>query len=502
MRFKLPPSSQNWISLIGVTIALISLFMIIFLFSVTVVFEQRAAYLGLVIYILLPAVMVMGLLLIPVGMLIKMRQVRKTKEKDRAVWPVINLNDIHHRNAFFVFSIGTAVFLFLSAVGSYEAFHFTESNTFCGTLCHSVMNPEYTAYKHSPHAQVGCVECHVGPGANWYVRSKMSGLYQVYATTTKIYPKPIPTPIKNLRPAQEVCEQCHWPQKFYAHKIRLETHYLPDEQNSRWDISLVMRIGAPHPALGLIEGIHWHINPHVKVEYIASDVSRENIPWVKFTNLETGEIKIFHDQDNLLEEAAKDSLELRTMDCIDCHNRPSHLYRAPTLFINTAITAGEIPVELPEIKRLAVELCGEEYPSTDSAMTHFQNEISNFYSENYPELYQTKKDLVIKAIAGLQNVFSENIFPEMKVRWDAYPDHIGHLEFNGCFRCHNDRHATGSGELISKDCNICHYINAQGSPDNPEYALVGQALEFKHPEDIGDVWKESLCADCHSGLNP
>ncbi|UCF64310.1 MAG: NapC/NirT family cytochrome c [bacterium] len=501
MKFKLPPSSQNWISLIGATIALISLFMIIFLLAVTVVLEQRAAYLGLVTYILLPAVMVTGLLLIPIGMWLNMRK-RVAKKGAKAGWPIINLNDIHHRNAFFVFSIGTTVFLFLSAIGSYEAFHFTESNTFCGTLCHSVMHPEYLAYQNSPHAQVACVACHVGPGANWYVRSKMSGLYQVYATTTNIYPRPIPTPIKNLRPAREVCEQCHWPEKFYAHKIRLETHFLTDEQNTRWDISLVMKIGSPQSALGLVEGIHWHINPHVKVEYIASDAARENLPWVRYTNLETGEVKVYQDQDNLLDQAALDTLEVRTMDCMDCHNRPSHLYRAPTKFINTAMTAGYISPELPEIKALSIELCAQEYPTNDSAMTHIREEITRFYSENYPDIYEQKSDLIENAIVSLQNVFSANIFPEMKVRWDAYPDHIGHLEYNGCFRCHNDLHATDAGEVIDKECNSCHFINAQGVPGNAEVALVGEALEFKHPEDIGESWKESLCVDCHSGLNP
>ncbi len=504
MKLKLPPSTQNWTSLIGATIALISLFMIIFLSVVTIVIEsERATYLGLVIYILLPAIMVLGLLMIPIGMILKIRKDHKSEIKTVSVWPNIDLNDVHHRNAFMIFAIGTSIFLFLSAIGSYEAFHFTESNTFCGQLCHSVMVPEYTAYQYSPHAQVSCVECHVGPGANWYVRSKMSGLYQVYATLANIYPKPIPTPVENLRPAREVCEQCHWPEKFYTHNIRLESHFLPDEKNTRWDIALIMKVGAPHSALGLIEGIHWHINPQVKIEYIASDYERENIPWVKYTNLETGEAKIYLDEDNPLDETQMDTLEVRTMDCIDCHNRPSHLYRAPTKFISTAMVAGDISPELPEIKSLAVEICGEEYSTTDSAMLAIDQEINKYYENNYTEFYQSKKELVQKAIDRLQTEYQKNIFPEMKVRWDAYPDHIGHTEYNGCFRCHNDINSTEEGEVIRKDCDLCHFINSQGTPDEDmEVAPVGQALEFKHPEDIGEAWKEALCVDCHTGLNP
>ena len=181
MKLKLPHSTQNWLSVVGATIALISLFMIIFLFVISSIFGQGGSYLGLIVYILLPGIMIMGMILIPIGMIITARRIRREKAKEMDDWPRLDLNDIRHRNAFFIFAIGTTVFLFLTAVGSYEAFHFTESVTFCGELCHGVMNPEYTAYQHSPHARVSCVECHVGSGADWYVRSKLSGLYQVYA---------------------------------------------------------------------------------------------------------------------------------------------------------------------------------------------------------------------------------------------------------------------------------------------------------------------------------
>lgn len=502
MKLRLPRSTQNWISLIGATIAVISLFMIIFLFSITVILGEQATYLGLVIYILLPSVMVVGLILIPIGMYLKARKDHKAVRKSERDWPIVNLNNSRHRNGFFIFSIGTMVFLFLSAIGSYEAFHFTESNRFCGTLCHKIMHPEYIAYQNSPHAQVLCASCHVGPGANWYVKSKLSGLYQVYAALANVYPTPIPTPIKNLRPAREVCEQCHWPEKFYAYKLRLETHYLPDENNSRWDIRLIMKIGSEHPAYGLKEGIHWHINPTVKVEYSPSDKTRETIPWVRLTNLETGETKIFRDEENPLEPGQLDSLEVRTMDCIDCHNRPSHMYRPPSLFINSAITANSIPTELPEIKSVALELCGEDYETSEEAALKIEEGIQTFYKENYPEIFQNKKDAINKAVIGLQKEYAANIFPGMKVKWSEYPNHIGHLEFNGCFRCHNGSHKTENGEVIRKDCDLCHVINAQGSPGNMEIAMVGKSLEFKHPEDIDSAWKEGLCTDCHTGLNP
>jgi nitrate/TMAO reductase-like tetraheme cytochrome c subunit len=501
MKIKLPYSTSNWISLVGATISLISFFMIIFLFAITTFLNQGSSYLGLVIYILLPGFLIVGLILIPIGMYVKIRREKLRKKVEEFKWPEINLNNIRHRNAFIIFAVGTAIFLFVSAIGSYEAFHYTESVEFCGKTCHKVMIPEFTAYQSSPHARVACVECHVGTGADWYVKSKLSGLYQVYAVTLGSYPKPIPTPITNLRPARETCEECHWPEKFYDRTLRVEKHYLTDEKNTEWDINLSLKIGGSHSAQGLREGIHWHINKDVVIEYKAADKQRQKIPWVKYTNLRTGKTIIFEDSNSPLKKEHLDSLETRIMDCIDCHDRPAHNYNPPAFFVNNAITAGIIPKELPMIKSLAMDLCAKDYSSTDTAMIAIKDGIKSYYKEKYPDIIEGKNYLVNKAIIGLQTEFKKNIFPEMKVKWNAYPNNIGHLEFIGCFRCHNDNHKSKSGEAISKKCNLCHDINAQGNPDSLQVTTVGNSLEFRHP-DGDESWKDALCVDCHTGLNP
>ncbi len=500
MRLQIPDSAKNWLSVAGVMIALVSLFLILFLFIISSLIEAQATYLGMITFILLPGLLIFGLILIPIGMLIT----HKKKRTRREPWPKIDLNLAAHRHAVFLFVGGTAIFILLTAVGSYQAFRITESVEFCGQLCHSVMHPEYTAYQQSPHARVACVECHVGEGADWYVRSKLSGLYQVYSVTFKLYPKPIPTPIHNLRPARETCERCHWPQKFFAQRLQTEYHYLPDEQNTRWRIQLTMKIGAEHSALGLQKGIHWHINPNIRVEYIATDERRQEIPWVRMTNLKTGQVKIFQDEENPLDAEKIKNAKIRTMDCMDCHNRPSHQYQPPTFFINEAIAAGEIPQALPQIKAQAIDLCDQakDFSTMDSALAFIDSSLKAFYSENYPELFREKQTLIIQASKGLRKYFSRNIFPDMKVQWAAYPSDIGHIEFNGCFRCHNDHHTTDNGEVISKDCNLCHLINMQGTDDHMEFARAGSSLEFKHPVDIDGEWKTSLCTDCHTGLAP
>jgi len=496
MKFELPRSAKNWMSLIGATIALVSLFMIIFLFIITTFFSAQPIYMGLIIYMLLPGILFIGLLLIPIGMIISRKKVTGSH------LPFIDLNDKRHRNATFIFIVGTAIFFLFSAVGSYEAFHYTESVEFCGKLCHSVMQPEYDAYQHSSHARVACAECHIGSGADWFVKAKLSGLHQVYAVLADNFSRPIATPIANLRPARETCEQCHWPQKFYANKQRLERHYLNDEENTEWDIYLNMKLGSAHSALGFEEGIHWHINPEVKIEYISISDKKEDIPWVKYTNSKTGESRIYISEESTLSEAEIEAGSKSTMDCMDCHNRPAHSYKPPAFFVNEAITAGEIPVELPEIKSLSMQICAEDFSTADSAMDYIKTTITEFYQSNYEEISETKPELIERAITGLQAKYKVNIFPEMKVKWSEYPNHIGHLEFNGCFRCHDDQHVSESGEVISKDCNTCHTIKAQGNPDNLEMAQITGALEFRHPSDIDEEWKESLCIDCHTGLDP
>jgi hypothetical protein len=501
MNFKLPSSYYNPLSLMGTGLALISLLMMLFLTIIGFLYAESSAYLGLFVFIVLPVFLIIGLLIIPVGMWIRIRKRKKMAPEDRIQkWPVVDLNQPRYRNAFVIFSIGTLFFLLLSGIGSYEAFHYTESVRFCGTVCHEVMKPEYTAYQNSPHARVACVDCHVGSGADWYMRSKLSGLRQVYAVLTDNFNRPIETPIQDLRPAQETCETCHWPQKFYSRQLRQTRHYLTDSLNSEWDISLQMKIGPEHSALGLSEGIHWHINPDVKIEYIPRLKNREDIPWVKYTNLATGEVVVYQDQYDPLEEERVASSESRLMDCMDCHNRPSHHYYTPQEFIDQAITAGNIPGDLPFVKKIAMELFVDPYDHSDTAIQYIRERTLGFYAEELPAVLETRRNDVDKAINGIIAAFSTNIFPEMGASWDTYTSHIGHKTYNGCFRCHNDQHQSEDGRVISMDCNLCHTIVRQGPPGLEQLAAFNSALDFVHPKELEDGWEGELCSDCHRYL--
>lgn len=409
---KLPKSSYNWISILGTSIAGIAFFLIIFFFVISVLFDQGSSYMGLIIYLVLPAFMVIGMLLIPIGMLIQIR--RKKKQmfiSEDMRWPKVDLNDQKHRNAFTLFVIISFLFLFLSSVGSYEAFVYSESVEFCGTVCHSVMEPEYVSYQKSAHAKVACVECHVGEGANWYMRSKLSGLYQVYAVTVNNFPRPIPTPLANLRPARETCEHCHWPEKFYSRRIKNEQHFLADENNTEWNIQLTMKTGPNHHTQKLSEGIHWHINPNVKIEFMSADDKSEYIQWIKYTNTATGEEHIF--EDNMMPPDSTFFVEgkLHEMDCMDCHNRPSHGYLSPPDFIDIAMSKKDVDPQIPYIKLAAMEALKDSYSTKDSADLGIKQTVINFYKENYPDTGIKHEINILKAIEGIKITDHKNTFP-------------------------------------------------------------------------------------------
>jgi hypothetical protein len=306
-----------------------------------------------------------------------------------------------------------------------------------------------------------------------------------------------------LRPAQETCEQCHWPEQFFGAQQKRLLHFLPDENNTRWDINLLIRTGGGSPETGLTEGIHWHMNIGNKLEYIATDETRQEIPWVRTTNLETGHVTEYMSTENPLSDGEIGSANIRKMDCMDCHNRPTHIFRSPSYSMNLALGTGKIDPNLPFIKQTGVKLLSGNYDSTESALKEIENGVKKFYQDNHSELTNHKEDSISGAIVEIQDIYQNNFFPDiMKVRWDVYPNNIGHLNFPGCYRCHDGLHKSADGKVITNKCTACHTIISQGTPENMEYSMEPNGLAFRHPEDIGEMWKEIKCSDCHTGELP
>jgi nitrate/TMAO reductase-like tetraheme cytochrome c subunit len=347
------------------------------------------------------------------------------------------------------------------------------------------MEPEMVAYQNGSHARVACAECHIGSGATWYVRSKLSGAYQVYATFADKYPRPIPTPISNLRPAQETCEQCHWPKKFVGNLDRTYTHFLTDETNKVHYIRMSLKVGGADPTSGPQGGIHWHMNVANTIEYIPADGTRQKIPWVRLTD-SRGVVTEFRTPDftNTLNAA-----EIRKMDCMDCHNRPAHIMKSPNDAVDLAMSIGQISPTLPYIKTNAVFALMRNYTNRTDALQG----IATFLAGKYPN-----QAGISSVIANVQELYKNNFFPEMQANWRAYPNNIGHKDWPGCFRCHDGKHQTTDNKRTIKanDCNACHVILAQGSGQDMEQ-LTPQGQEFKHPGE--ELEKGFLCNDCHTG---
>ena len=371
-------------------------------------------------------------------------------------------------------SVNFAVFsMFL-----YRAYHYMESTEFCGQFCHTVMNPEHTAYENSPHSRVSCVECHIGSGADWFVKSKISGARQLLAVAASTYPTPIATPVHGLRPARETCEECHRPELFHGDKLSVTKRFLPDETNTPVYDVLLMKIGSAGDRVQSSHGIHWHVAPENKITYRATDHSRMVIPEVILTEAD-GRQTVFRtdDADELLNETVLVG-EMREMDCIDCHNRPSHIYLSPDDALDRKLAEGDIPTELPFIKRQAKELITASYETAGQARETIAGKLTAWYRDNYPELVAAKPKVLEAAVQGVVAAYSENVFPGMKVEWGTYTNHISHgPDFDiGCFRCHDDLHESPDGKTISADCNTCHTLLALEEQD----PKILQALEGKN----------------------
>lgn len=480
----------NIISLVGIILAITAAGLIIAFLSFEAITGIEKPYLGLMTYFMFPGMLVFGLLLVPIGAL-RVRNYRRLHAgEDIPPFPRLDLNDPGRRHLFVFFIAASAVFVIIVAVASIKGFEFTESPVFCGELCHVVMEPEHTAWSNSPHAKVKCVECHVGPGAAWYVKAKISGMRQLYAVLFHTYPETIETPIENLRPARDTCEHCHWAEKFYGGRQKMFYHFAPNEANTRRETNLLINIGGS-PKAAIAKGIHWHIG--TEVNYIARDKKRFDIPYIVVTGKD-GKITEFMDMDKPLtrDEIAKG--HKREMDCTDCHNRPTHIYRSPSQEMDENFVAGHIDPTLPYIKKVAVDILEKQYKTAEEAQAAIAKEVPAYYAKNYPNVASQKAAAITQAVKQIQDIYNRNFFPKMKVSWSTYPNHIGHFYSPGCFRCHDNKHKSADGRIISKDCNLCHTVLSQKQENIP---AGSQVKNFVHPVDIGNELLKTNCSECH-----
>jgi len=492
---------RNTVSYFGGLIVLVSIVMILLFLLLSFSLRAPSPYIGILTYMIFPVFLMLGILVFLYGLFRESRRRRLIGATAALPYPKIDLNEPLQRKKFtFVLTGGCFLGILLAFVG-YNAYLFTDSNTFCGKLCHSVMKPEYTAYLNGPHARVPCVDCHVGAGVSWYVKAKISGVPQVFATTFHTYSRPIPVPIKSLRPARETCDECHWPQKFYGAQLIQNPYFRYNEKNTPEQISLLAKTGGGTPNLGENAGIHWHMIINEKVYFKATDPMHQQIPWVKVVSVD-GSMIVYKDPRSKLTDEELEKLPANLMDCMDCHNRPSHVFLPPETAVDKAMAGGLISYKLPWIKKLALDALVKDYKDADRVHDEMRLFIEGYYTRYYPDVLKRQRDEVTQAVNTIFSIHSRNVFPAMKVNWTTYPNDIGHRNWPGCFRCHDNLHVSQSGKVLTNVCSVCHTMPQRG-PLLPLGATPSASSEPWHPWPLKGAHERILCSLCHrAGYRP
>ena len=428
-------------------------------------------YAGIIFFLILPGIFVLGLVLIPIGALLRRAKLARAGVLPD-VYPNIDLRQPVYRHALLLIVFASLMNAAIMGTASYKSVEHMDSVQFCGQTCHSVMQPEFTAYSNSPHSRIACVECHIGAGAPWFVKSKISGVRQLFAVNLKTYSRPIPSPVESLRPARDTCERCHWPERFTGDKFLVRTKYADDEANTPSTTVLLLKIGG-RTSQGLV-GIHGrHLNPGVeRVNYVATDRQRQIIPVVSYMDDSGKRVEyVSTDVKTTPDQLAR--AEHRAMDCVDCHNRPTHAFDLPERAVDRAMSEGRINPQLPFVKKEAVAALKGEYADRDTGAERIARTITDFYKTKYPQVYQQHRVAIEAAGEQVKAIYLRNIFPGMRITWGTYPNNIGHEDFLGCFRCHDGKHKTSDGKVISDDCSACHQVLAMDEKDPKILADLG-----------------------------
>jgi len=445
----------HWLSLAGTALVTTAGFSWLFVLPLQLRGHASNPYVGIVVFLILPVIFFAGLLLIPIGIYFGKHRLSKGGDS------ILDRKAALRRMVWFLI-LTSVLNIFIGTQLTYRAIKHMETPQFCGQSCHAML-PEFMAHQNSPHSQLECVECHVAPGAAGWVASKTAGTRQLLEVMRNSYTRPIPSAMETNRlvPATETCESCHWAQKFGSMKLRVINNYAEDEKNTRTQTVLMMMVGGSKFA-----GIHGaHFGPGIKIRYAAADAKRQTIPWVEYKNTALGAAEIF--LSDASDADAVGRLPTYEMQCVDCHNRPTHTFESPERGMNNALALKEVSGNLPFIKKKAMELLKATYASNEEASGKISAELTSYYRQNYPALYANQLKDIEGAAQAIIAIYNRNVFPDLKVRWGTYPNNLGHTDFPGCFRCHDGSHTSTGGTTIAQDCNSCHQLLAtdEASPE-------------------------------------
>jgi nitrate/TMAO reductase-like tetraheme cytochrome c subunit len=445
---KREPLVRHPVAILGALIATATA--VVFIALVIAIFAGllENPYAGLVVFVAIPAVFVIGLLLIPIGMRLERRKLARDPSAV-ADWPVIDLRVPRVRKTTVLITALTAINALIILLAGYGSLHWMESPTFCGQVCHTPMQPQFTAWQTGPHGRIACVKCHIGEGPQAFVHAKLSGVRQLMHVATGSYPRPIPPGAEMLPGAQaQTCVGCHQPENIRGDQIRVVREYADDEANTETMTVLQMHLDRSSPSG---RAIHWHADPNIRIEYVATAEINPTIPYVKVTDAR-GQVKEYVTAD-ATEQMIRSGIR-RTMTCIDCHNTVGHpISPTPEQAVDRAIAAGLLNRQLPNVRSEGVKLVKAAYPSQDEGASAIEQGLRSFYQSRGGSVDQ---QAVVQTALALQNLYRRNVFPTMKVTWGSYPTNRGHMTSTGCFRCHDDSHNARDKSTISADCEYCH----------------------------------------------
>ncbi len=429
--------TSHWLSLAGV--ALVTTAGVCWLFALAVHSRNGIdnPYTGIILYLILPIVFFAGLALIPAGAYLSRRRIA-------AGFGAIPDRAEAFRRLVIFLGVTTAANVVIGSQLVYRAVDHMETPQFCGESCH-VMRPEAVAHRRGAHKNVACVECHVAPGASGWLKSKINGTRQLYDVTTSSFHTPIAAGLTSGRmvSSEGTCEHCHARGVGSSSRLVVIPKFASDEASTpAWTV-LTMHVGKIHEA---------HLASGKTIRFASTDASRATIPWVEVAF--KGRVAKFATAGE--KAAAGDGSNVHTMQCLDCHNRPAHTLESAERAVNRALASGALPRELPSLKKHALLLLQASYPDEAAAREGITKGLMTAYGEAKPEVASVLIDL-----------WSANVFPDLKVTWGTYPSHLGHEESPGCFRCHDGDHASAGGKSIENDCSTCHEVIASEEPSPP-----------------------------------
>ncbi len=495
-----PQTFYNPLSLVGAVVFFFNIGLMIFLAVVEMFSKHPRPYADIIIFMVLPLIVSSGLVLIVVGIVRERRRLRAGGVTETRLL-TLDFNNPKHRTLVLVFSCGFVIMSLLYAFAGFKTYEYTESDTFCGVLCHSsgqsLHQAENNSYSFSPHAKIGCSTCHVGSGVQYFVLYKVRGMRQLFNLITGQVPRPIHASLSGLRPAQAVCESCHGPKYQFYERLEARQFFLSDTGNTPWKLDLLLKMGTAGLKTDRPPKMHWHSSTTEEIIYDASDQKGVDIPWIHVKRHD-GKVRTYRTGGTSAgAPEPKDDLK-RRMDCIDCHNRAGHPFKHPSDSLNALLSIGLVDPALPDIKTIAVKALGGEYRNSNEGKEAIRKTITDFYRTNHPSIVEAQKQTIDRAITALQRTYENNYDPLMKVSWKNFPSNRGHRHAPGCFRCHDGKHVSEDGAVLSKDCNLCHVLlEHQVSGEAGDKSATIRQIKYPHPVDIGDSYLTMNCSDCH-----